>query len=123
MTLRMTLRMLSILKMVISRTFKFLSGLRAAESNVCLHFIFLDEPLPCSGSDEVQPTAEQYEKFENIEPHYVNEMYFEGEHRVLFVPLDDVLNEVIQESKDINYAEQTHSDVVPGVYEGKFFFY
>lgn len=52
---------------------------------------------------------------EGLQP---NCMFFGDDQEVFFVPFDSVINEISTLSNDISCAEQKHSDVVPGVYEG-----
>lgn len=48
----------------------------------------------------------------------MNNMEFDGQESVLFFPVEDLINDLIAESADINLSEQADSDIVPGVYEG-----
>lgn len=76
--------------------------------------------IPCKECQEIIPTAEQIEKYQNVECEYLNEMQFDDNRRVYFFPIDDLINDITAESEDINYSEQNHSDIVPGVYEGAY---
>lgn len=48
----------------------------------------------------------------------VNSIEFQSGERVHHVPLDSVIEKLTADGEDINCAEQSQSDVVPGVYEG-----
>lgn len=50
---------------------------------------------------------------------FLNYMTFENDHKVLHVPVDEIVDKLTENAEDIKLAEQTHSDVVPGVYEGQ----
>lgn len=74
--------------------------------------------MPCKECQEIVPSPEQIEKFASTGGQFMNEMQFDGKQSVIFFPVEDLVNELTEESADIKYSEQNRSDIIPGVYEG-----
>lgn len=73
---------------------------------------------------EIVPTKEQ-EKIDYFAPNLVatfNCIIFQNDHRVYHIPIDDIIDKLAEGSDDISCAEQNHSDLIAGVYEGKITF-
>lgn len=69
---------------------------------------------------EIHPTQEQQE-CDYFAPDLVitlNCMPFQNNHRVYHVPIEDVIDKLIDQTDDIGCAEQNHSDLIAGIYEG-----
>lgn len=69
---------------------------------------------------EIHPTQEQAE-CDYFSPDLVstlNCMSFQNNHQVYHVPIEDVIDRLIDQSDDIGCAEQNHSDLIAGIYEG-----
>lgn len=69
---------------------------------------------------EVHATQEQ-ELCDYFSPDLVstlNRMPFQNDHQVYHVPIDDVIDKLMDQSDDISCAEQNHSDLIAGIYEG-----
>lgn len=69
---------------------------------------------------EIHPTQEQ-EECDYFAPDLVstlNHMSFQNNHRVYHVPIEDVIDKLMDQSDDIGCAEQNHSDLIAGIYEG-----
>lgn len=69
---------------------------------------------------EVFPTDEQ-EEHDYFAPDLVatlNCMSFHNDHNVYHVPIEDIIDKLIDQSDDISCAEQNHSDLIAGIYEG-----
>lgn len=45
-------------------------------------------------------------------------MTFDDNHKIFYISVGDIINDLIEESDDITCAEENHSDLVAGVYEG-----
>lgn len=83
------------------------------------------EPEPDSKSKfdecfEVLPSEEQ-EKRDYFSPDLVtslNCISFQKNHQVYHVPIEDIIDKLIDQSDDISCAEQNHSDLIAGIYEG-----
>lgn len=69
---------------------------------------------------EVIPSNEQIESTEHSSGLNANLILFENDHLILHIPVDSIIEKLSEESDDISCAEQNHSDVVPGVYEGEY---
>lgn len=69
---------------------------------------------------EIHPTQEQ-EECDYFAPDLVsslNCMSFKNNHHVIYVPIEDVIDKLIDNADDIGCAEQNHSDLIAGIYEG-----
>lgn len=45
-------------------------------------------------------------------------MNFSNDHKIAYISVGDIINDLLEESDDITCAEENHSDLVAGVYEG-----
>lgn len=45
-------------------------------------------------------------------------MSFGSSHQVYHVPIEDVIDKLIDDADDIGCAEKNHSDLIAGIYEG-----
>lgn len=70
---------------------------------------------------EIIPTAEQIENASFQKEIELKSISFGTVVKVFHVPVDDILNTLTEESDEINRAENNHSDLVVGVYEGEKF--
>lgn len=68
--------------------------------------------VPCHESEEVIPiaTSPSTEDWKS--------MSFAGGQIVRHLAIDNLIDTLTEDSSELNCAEQNHSDVVPGVYEG-----
>lgn len=69
---------------------------------------------------EIHPTQEQVER-DYFSPDLVstlNCMSFQNNHQVYHVPIEDVIDKLIDQSDDISCTEANHSDLIAGIYEG-----
>lgn len=67
---------------------------------------------------EIFPTEEQMKEIELDQDFEVNSVDFHNRETVYHVPLENVIEKITSESEDIECAEKSNSDVVPGIYEG-----
>lgn len=75
----------------------------------------------CDECFEVIPTEEQ-EKGDYFAPDLVstlNRISFGNKHKIYHLPVENIIDQLIEKYDDISCAEQHHSDLVAGVYEGK----
>lgn len=70
---------------------------------------------------EIIPTAEQIENASHQKEMELKSMSFGKVDKVYHVPVDEILDTLTEESDEINRAENSHSDLVAGVYEGEKF--
>lgn len=81
------------------------------------------EPIVVNKEDEcfeIVPSKEQ-EECDYFSPNLVSTLScitFENDQRVYHVSLEDIIDKLIDRFDDIGCAEQNHSDLVSGVYEG-----
>lgn len=69
---------------------------------------------------EIHATQEQ-ELCDYFSPDLVstlNSMLFQNDQQVYHVPIEDVIDKLMDQSDDISCAEQHHSDLIAGIYEG-----
>lgn len=69
---------------------------------------------------EIHPTQEQ-EECDYFAPDLVSSLScksFQNNHQVYHVPIEDVIDKLMDQSDDIGCAEQNHSDLIAGIYEG-----
>lgn len=80
------------------------------------------EPInKCDECFEVVPTEEQ-EKGDYFAPDLVstlNRISFGNKHKIYHVPVENIIDQLIEKYDDISCAEQHHSDLVAGIYEGE----
>lgn len=50
----------------------------------------------------------------------LNSIPFHNDHKVYHVPIEDIIDKLVDQSDDINCAEKNHSDLIAGVYEGQY---
>lgn len=68
--------------------------------------------------------VEVFASEEQLQPNYsssqlsLNVMTFDDNHKIFYISVGDIINDLIEESDDITCAEENHSDLVAGVYEG-----
>lgn len=70
---------------------------------------------------EIIPTAEQIENASLQKEIKLKSISFGKSDKVFHVPVDEILDTLTEESDEINRAENSHSDLVAGVYEGEKF--
>lgn len=69
---------------------------------------------------EVFPSEEQ-EQADYFAPDLVstlNCISFNNLHKIYHVPLEDIIDKLIDQFDDISCAEENHSDLIAGIYEG-----
>lgn len=74
----------------------------------------------CDECFEILPTEKQ-EKCDYFSPNLLTTLKsisFENGHKVYHVPIDDIIDKLAEQSDDISCAEQNHSDLIAGIYEG-----
>lgn len=91
-------------------------------------FCFIEkntEPVSMNKYDEcfeIFPSDKQV-KCDYFSPSLVttlNSITFENGYKVYHMPIDDIIDKLAKESDDISCAEQNHSDLIAGVYEGDY---
>lgn len=74
---------------------------------------------------EIVPSQEQEDR-DYFSPDLVktlNCISFQNNLSVYHVPIEDIINKLIDQFDDIGSAEQNHSDLISGVYEGEHNFF
>lgn len=81
------------------------------------------EPAESNKEDEcfeIFPSKEQEDR-DYFAPSLVstlNCIIFLNNHNIYHVPIEDIIEKLIDQFDDISRAEQNHSDLIAGVYEG-----
>lgn len=70
---------------------------------------------------EIVPTAVQLETDYSCPPFELNSLHLENGHKISYISIGDIISELIENADEITCAENNHSDLVAGVYEGKLF--
>lgn len=71
--------------------------------------------------EEIFPSPDQ-EECDYFSPNLVaslNCISFLNNHKIYHLPIEDIIDKLIDQSDDISCAERNHSDLIAGVYEGK----
>lgn len=83
-------------------------------------FDFPVEPVNGKNDEciEIFPTDNQIKGKTSNNHDEMGFMNFGDNHKINHVQVDEILNQLTNESNEISCAEQNHSDLVAGIYEG-----
>lgn len=67
---------------------------------------------------EITPTDKQLDTDYSCPPFELNTLILKNEQKIHYVSIGDIISELIENADEITCAENNHSDLVAGVYEG-----
>lgn len=67
---------------------------------------------------EIHPTDQQLDTDYSCPPYELNLLELKNDHKIHYVAIGDIIGELLENSDEITCAEDNHSDLVAGVYEG-----